>query len=238
MDQWIGRALGPYQLQAGLGGGGMGMVYRAMHEALQQPRAIKILRPDLAADSDVVERFHREAMIAASLRHQNIVLIYDVAEHDNIHYMVMEMLEGVSLRDVIRSATPVPLERVVTLLRQLADALDYAHARGVVHRDIKPGNVMVAPNDHLTLVDFGIARAAEASRLTRSGMVIGTAEYMAPESFTGDPAGQSADSYALGIVAYELLTGQLPFTGNPTAISYAQVHSPMPSIGRLRPDLP
>jgi serine/threonine protein kinase len=238
MDNWVGRELGPYHLRAVLGGGGMGMVYRAMHEALQQPRAIKILRPDLAADPDVVERFRREAMIAAGLRQQNIVLIYDVSEHENIHYMVMEMLEGVSLRDLIRSATPLPLDRVVSLLRQLADALDYAHARGVVHRDIKPGNVMVAPDDHLTLVDFGIARAAEASRLTRSGMVIGTAEYMAPEAFTGDGTSQSADLYALGIVAYELLTGKLPFTGNPTAISYAHVHNPMPALGKLRPDLP
>src|SRR4051794_5417745 len=237
MDSLVGRALGPYELQTRLGGGGMGTVYRAMHQALQQPRAIKVLRPELATDTDVVERFRREAMIAAGLRHPNIVLIYDVAEHEDVHYMVMELLEGVSLRELVRSATPLPLDRAIRLLRPLAAALDYAHDRGIIHRDVKPGNVMIAPDDRVTLVDFGIARAAEASRLTRSGTVIGTAEYMAPESFTGAGTGQSADLYALGIVAFEVLTGRLPFTGNPTAVSYAQVNNPLPPVKAFRPDL-
>jgi serine/threonine-protein kinase len=229
MDAMLGRVLGHCELVARLGGGGMGTVYRGVHQTLQQPRAIKLLRPDLADEPDVVARFRREAMIAAGLRHPNIVLIYDVAEQDGLHYLVMDLLEGGTLRDVIRSSAPLSVERAVELLRPLASALDYAHAHGVIHRDVKPGNVMVSAEGHVTLVDFGIARAADEARLTRSGTVVGTAEYMAPEAFAGDGSDQNGDRYALGVIAYELLTGHTPFRGNPTAVSYAQVHSPAPS---------
>ncbi|MGE3272082.1 MAG: protein kinase, partial [Chloroflexota bacterium] len=234
----LGRVLGHYELVARLGAGGMGAVYRGVHQTLQQPRAVKILRPDLANEPDVVARFRREAMIAASLRHPHIVLIYDVAEDQDIHYIVMDLLVGGSLRDVIRSSAPLPFARAMHLLGQLASSLDYAHGRGVIHRDIKPGNVMVSADDEVTLVDFGIARAADEARLTRSGTVVGTAEYMAPESFTSEGSEKSSDLYALGIIAYELLTGHAPFRGNPTAVSYAQVNTPPPPARTFFADVP
>ena len=238
MDQAVGRELGPYRLEAVIDTGGMGAVYRAIHPVLQQARAIKILSPRLAADPTFLERFQREAKTAAGLRHPNIVLIYDVAQQDDLHYIVMDFVEGSSLRSLIATGHPLPLERAVGLLRQLASALDYAHSQGVVHRDIKPNNVIVGPNDHLTLVDFGIARAAQETHLTRTGTVIGTPEYMAPEILAGRASGPSVDHYSLGVVAYELLTGRLPFTGTGVDVTRAHLHSPPPPPRSIRPDLP
>jgi eukaryotic-like serine/threonine-protein kinase len=237
MDAMLGRVLGNYELVEKLGSGGMGSVYRGVHKALQQPRAVKLLRPDLANDPDVVKRFQREATISAGLRHPNIVLIYDVGQQDDYHFIVMDLLEGGTLRDVIRSSAPMSVEKAVELLRPLASALDYAHERGVIHRDIKPGNVMVSADNQVTLVDFGIARAAEEARLTRVGTVVGTAEYMSPEAFTNAGSDQSGDRYALGIIAYELLTGQAPFRGSPATVTYAQIHTPPPSPRAIRPGI-
>src|SRR5690242_3655421 len=172
------RSIGPYDLLEPLGRGGMGVVYRARHGGLQQDRAIKLLPPHLAADDSFVVRFKREATIAAGLRHPNIVLIYDVGQQDDYHYIVMELVRGRALRDVIREEQPLPITRIVRLLRPLADALDYAHAHGVVHRDVKPTNVMIGADDRVTLLDFGIARAVEgAQQLTRAGLIVGTPEY-------------------------------------------------------------
>src|SRR5919205_297821 len=205
------RSIGPYDLLEPLGRGGMGVVYRAIHRGLGQHRAIKVLPEQFAAEEGFVQRFKREATIAASLRHPNIVLIYDVGQQGDLHYIVMDLVEGRSLLQVIRTEQPLAIPRVLTILRALADALDFAHQRGVVHRDIKPSNVVVGPDDQITLLDFGIARAAEGSHLTRTGVMVGTPEYMAPEVVTGGEAGTSADLYALGVVAYEMLTGHVPF---------------------------
>ena len=238
MDPLVGRVLGPYELQARLGAGGMGTVYRAVHRRLRQPRAVKVLPHNLAADQTFVQRFEREARLAAELRHPNIVVVHDVDDAGGTYYIAMELLEGRSLRDLIRDEAPVPLDRALGLLEQLARALDFAHGRGVVHRDIKPANVFVGAGDHVTLVDFGIARAADGTVLTGSG-VMGTPEYMAPEMLRGEAAEQSADLYALGIVAFEVLTGRLPFVGaNTPAIMYAQVHTPPPPLRTVKPDLP
>src|SRR6266536_49490 len=238
IDRLIGRRLGAYELQARLGAGGMGVVYRAVHHRLGQPRAIKVLPATFANDETFVERFEREAQLASELRHPNIVVIHDIAEDDGVNFIVMELVEGRTLREVIHQDGPLPPERAVQLLSQLADALDFAHQRGVVHRDIKPGNALVSPIDHLTLVDFGIARAAEGTRLTEAGARIGTAEYMAPESITEGDSGPGTDLYALGVIAYETLTGRTPLTGvNSQAIMYAQIHNPPPSPRSVRADL-
>jgi eukaryotic-like serine/threonine-protein kinase len=237
MADLSGRKLGPYLLQKKLGQGGMGAVYVGVHQTLQTGRAIKILLPT-EVDEAVVERFVREGVISASLRHPNIVEIFDVGEQDEIHFLVMELVEGDSLLQVLRMDGAIPLDRSVTLLRQMADALDYAHARGIVHRDIKPSNVIVGPNDEVTLIDFGIARAMDESRLTRVGVVVGTFEYMAPEVVTEGGGSPGADRYALGIVAYQMLTGRTPFTGESAhSIMYKQVHEPPPPPSRFRPDL-
>ena len=143
MDPLVGRALGPYELQVRLGAGGMGTVYRAVHRRLRQQRAVKVLPGNLAADQTFVQRFEREARVAAELRHPNIVVVHDVDDEDGIYYIAMELLQGRSLRDLIREESPIPIERALNLMEQLAAALDYAHARSVVHRDIKPGNVFV-----------------------------------------------------------------------------------------------
>src|SRR5688500_3466622 len=210
MDTWIGQQLGPYELQSKLGAGGMGVVYRAVHQRLGQARAIKVLPTVFAHDETFLQRFEREARLASELRHPNIVMIYDIAEERGVNYIVMELLAGRSLHELIRNDGPLPLDRAVSLLQQLADALDFAHQRGVVHRDIKPGNAIGGATDHLTLVDFGIARAAEGTRLTEENSRVGTAEYMAPESITEGDSGPGTDLYALGIIAYEMLTGRVP----------------------------
>jgi serine/threonine protein kinase len=238
MDTWIGQQLGPYELQAKLGAGGMGVVYRAVHRRLGQARAIKVLPAMLAYDETFLQRFEREARLASELRHPNIVMIHDIAEERSVNYIVMELLDGRSLHELIRNEGPLPLARAVGLLQQLAAALDFAHKRGVVHRDIKPGNAIVGADDHLTLVDFGIARAAEGTRLTEANTRVGTAEYMAPESITEGDSGPGTDLYALGIIAYELLTGRVPFTGiSSQTIMYAQIHTPPPPPRAYRDDL-
>jgi serine/threonine-protein kinase len=238
MTSWIGQQLGPYELEARLGAGGMGVVYRAVHRRLGQARAIKVLPVTLAHDETFVQRFEREARLASELRHPNIVMIFDIAEENGVNYIVMELLDGRSLHDVIRQDGPLPLERAIVLLGQLASALDFAHQRGVVHRDIKPGNALVDSADHLTLVDFGIARAVEGTRLTEASSRIGTAEYMAPESITAGESGSGTDLYALGVIAYEMLTGRVPFTGvNSQTIMYAQIHTPPPPPRSVRTDL-
>lgn len=246
-DIRIGRTLGPYEIEELLGGGGMATVYRGVHRALGVQRAVKVMSSSLAANDSFVELFYREARLAAGLRHPNIVQIFDIAQQDGLPYLVMELLEGRSLHDVIRSDAPVPLTRVAHFVGQLANALDHAHRQGIAHRDVKPANAFVGPSDVLTLVDFGIARAADATHLTVTHG-IGTPEYMAPEVFDEQLAAPGADDheigigtdlYSLGVVAYVLVTGKVPFFGRtPNAVAYAQVNREPPPPRALRPDLP
>ena len=168
MDLLVGHRVGPYELTELLGGGGMATVYRGVHALLEQARAIKVMSPGLAAQDRFVRLFQREAKLAADLRHPNVVQIYDIGVQDGLHYIVMELLQGRSLRDLIKQEHPLPLSRAIHLVRQLADALDYAHGRGVAHRDVKPANAFVGADDHLTLVDFGIARAVDGTHLTNT----------------------------------------------------------------------
>lgn len=246
-DIRIGRTLGPYDIHEVLGGGGMATVYRGVHRALGVQRAIKVMSSSLATNDGFVELFYREARLAAGLRHPNIVQIFDIAQCEGLHYLVMELLEGRSLYDIISTDAPLPLRRVVHLVGQLAEALDHAHGRGIAHRDVKPANVFVGPSDELTLVDFGIARAADATHLTVTHG-IGTPEYMAPEVFDEQLAAPGADEhaiglgtdlYSLGVVAYVLVSGKLPFFGRtPNAVAYAQVNREPPPLRSLLPDLP
>lgn len=236
-DPLIGKTLGRHQILDLLGRGGMGAVYRALHMGLGQERAIKVLVPMFADDPTYVSLFEREARLAASLRHPHIVHIYDVANEDGHRYIAMELLVGRPL-DSLLGRDHLPLSRAMNLLRQLAAALDYAHSLGVVHRDIKPANAMVAPNDHLTLVDFGIARAARQSGLTQT-MVTGTPYYMAPEVWEGQGGTRAADIYALAVVAFQVLTGQVPFPGpSPASVMRGHLREPPPSARSLRLDLP
>ncbi|MBN1659567.1 MAG: serine/threonine protein kinase, partial [Anaerolineae bacterium] len=237
------RTLGNYQILEELGRGGMATVYRAYQPSLHRYVAIKVLPPQLTFDLEFVERFQREARAAASLRHPNIVVIHDVAQESvagaATHYIVMEYLEGQTLGDLIGREGPLPPERAVRIVEQVGAALDYAHQRGFVHRDVKPSNIFVGEGDRVTLTDFGIAKAAsEAQQLTRTGAIMGTPEYMSPEQAEGEPIDHRTDLYALGVVLYQMLVGRVPFRGTtPHAVLHDVIYEPPPPPRRINPTL-
>ncbi|HWQ24894.1 MAG TPA: Stk1 family PASTA domain-containing Ser/Thr kinase [Gaiellaceae bacterium] len=229
---------GRYRVTRKLGGGGMANVYLAEDQELGRRVAIKILHDRYANDDQFVERFRREATHAAGLSHPNIVSIYDRGTTDGSYFIVMEYVEGVTLKELIRSRGPCPIPVAIAYTRQLLAALRYAHRHGVVHRDIKPHNVIVDPEGVVKVTDFGIARAG-ASQMTEEGAIIGTAQYLSPEQARGAPVDQTSDLYSAGIVLYELLTGEVPFTGE-TPVEIAMKHLaevPEPPSAR-RPDIP
>jgi serine/threonine-protein kinase len=235
----IGQRLSKYEIQAEIGRGGMGIVYRGYDTMLQRPVAVKVLPPTFSFDQEFVARFQREAVLAANLHHPHIVTIHDVGEQAGNHYIVMELLEGETLDHWLHRYGAMTPPQAGQLLQQLASALDYAHGRGIVHRDIKPSNIMLSPDGQVKLMDFGLVRAGEGSQLTRSGVVLGTPEYMAPEQALGESVDGCADVYALGVVLYRMLTGHVPFSrSTPYAVTYAHIHEPPPPLRTLRPDLP
>jgi len=222
-----------------IGRGGMGEIYRATDETLGRAVAVKVLAERYAGDESVRERFTREALAAARLSGRpNIVTIFDVGEAGGRPFIVMEYLGGGSLDEKLREG-PVAPGQAVVWLRQAANALDAAHAEGVVHRDVKPGNLLLDRDGTLHVADFGIASAAGMDSMTKTGTVIGTAGYLSPEQAQGDRASPASDRYALGIVAWELLTGSRPFEGDTAAAeAAAHVHADVPRISEARPDLP
>jgi TolA-binding protein/predicted Ser/Thr protein kinase len=222
-----------------IGKGGMGEIYRATDTSLGRAVAIKILADRLAADSEVRGRFMREALAAARLSgNPHIVTIYDVGEHDEHPFLVMEYLSGGSLEDQLRDG-PVAIGRSLRWLEQAAHALDHAHAEGVVHRDIKPANLLVDRNDDVQVADFGIASATGLDSLTMTGTVMGTAGYLSPEQAQGERATPASDRYGLAVLAFELLTGTRPYSGDSiTAEASAHVAAPIPSASERNPQLP
>jgi hypothetical protein len=215
----------------------MATVYKAYQASLQRHVALKVLGPTLAQDMDVVKRFLREAQTAAALRHPNVITIYDVGSDEDVHYIVAEYLEGVTLAQLLDTqGGALPLDRIMYIVRQVSDALDYAHARGYVHRDIKPSNIMVDParDDHVTLMDFGLVQVASGSRITRSGYIVGTPDYMSPEQAKGEPIDRRTDVYSLGVTTYHMLTGNVPFAKpTPHAVLLAHVMEEPPSMSAL-----
>ncbi|MGC9025843.1 MAG: protein kinase domain-containing protein, partial [Chloroflexia bacterium] len=239
MEQLRGHRLGKYHILEEIGRGGMKAVFKGYDPDLDRFVAVAVLAPHLTWEPDFVQRFLREARAAARLRHPHIVTIFDVGQESGWFFFVMEYLEGRSLKEVLYQQGALPPAEALAILSQVADALDYAHQRGLVHRDVKPGNVVVDPRGRATLTDFGIAKAAYESKLTATGLALGTPEYMAPEQIAGGEVGPWTDNYALGVVAYEMLSGRLPFEGDTApAVLYRVVHQPMPSIRSFRPDLP
>jgi serine/threonine-protein kinase len=217
----------------------MAVVYRAYQSSLNRYVAIKVLPPRLGFDQEFVERFQREALAAAQLRHPNIVVIHDVGHEQGIYFIVMELLEGRTLKEIIEEEDALSVEQATRIIEQVAGALDYAHRRGFVHRDVKPANIFVGDDGHTTLTDFGIAKAAsEAQQLTRTGMLMGTPEYMSPEQAEGGEVDYRTDLYALGVVLYLMLVGQVPFRGTtPHAILHSVIYEPPPPLRGRRPDL-
>ncbi len=218
--------------------GGMADVYRATDSVLSRVVAVKVLADRYAADDDFRARFTREALTAASLSHPNVVTIFDVGEHNGTPFIVMEYLAGGSLADRLRDG-PVPHDAATAWLDQAAVALDAAHAAGIVHRDIKPGNLMLDDDGDVHVSDFGIARAAAHDPLTHTGTILGSSGYMAPEQARGEPATSASDRYGLACVAFELLTGSRPFVANsPTAEALLHATEPPPHASVVEPSLP
>ncbi|MHB8170050.1 MAG: Stk1 family PASTA domain-containing Ser/Thr kinase [Thermincolia bacterium] len=233
----IGKNIGNrYQIMEKLGGGGMAVVYRARCCYLQRDVTIKVLRPEYYGDEDFVERFRREAQAVASLSHPNIVNVYDVGQEDNIHYIVMEYVEGKNLKEVIRERGPLPIEEAVDIARQICEGLDHAHEHKIVHRDIKPHNILITKTGRVKVTDFGIARAATAATVTQTGTIVGSVHYFSPEQAKGDGTGHRSDIYSVGVVLYEMLTGSLPFEGDtPISIILKQVQADPEPPSKLNP---
>lgn len=228
-----------YQLVELLGRGAMGEVWRAEDATLGREVAVKLLLDRVAVDH-AAERFRQEAQTAARLNHPNVVAVYDFDEEEGCGYLVMELVSGSSLRDQLDARGAPDIDEARRIAGQAAAGLAAAHAHGVVHRDVKPGNLLLAADGGVKVADFGIARAAmdAASALTTTGAVLGTSAYLAPERGTGGPAGPASDVYALGCVLYEMLCGRQPFSGDPAAVVYQHVETAPPPPTNLRAELP
>src|SRR5829696_8520027 len=231
---------GRYVLGAFLGSGGMGEVYLAHDEVLDRDVALKVLRSHYAGDSEFAERFLREARSAASLSHRNIVQVYDRGEtEDGISYIAMEYVPGGTLKEKIDERGSLGVREAAGVAAQISLALEAAHERGVIHRDIKPQNVLVTSSGDLKVTDFGIARAASAVTSSASSTVFGTAGYISPEQAMGEPVGPASDLYSLGVILYEMLTGELPFTAdNSIAVCMKHVTEPLRPPKQLNPSIP
>lgn len=234
------RTLGDrYRLEEQIAAGGMGTVFAATDERLHRRVAVKLLKDELADDQRFVERFRREARAAAALSHPNVAAVFDFGEDSGSPFIVMELVPGRDLARLLRDEGPLAPDRARTLAAQLFAALSHAHAAGLVHRDVKPANVIVDDAGRVKVTDFGIARAAGDSNLTQTGSVLGSAHYMAPEQASGAPVTAAADVYAAGIVLYEMLTSAVPFTGeSPVAAALRHVSEEVPAPSALNPDVP
>lgn len=226
-----------YRLEEVIATGGMGQVWRATDQTLGRPVAVKVLRPDTADDAGFVERFRAEARHSAALQHPNIATVHDFGEGAHSAYLVMELIEGKPLSTIIRERAPLPAEEVTEILYQAAIALQAAHDAGVVHRDVKPANIVVDDEGYARLTDFGISRALSGASLTQTGEVLGTPHYLAPEQAQGKPAGPASDVYALAVVGYEMITGTRPFAGDSmVTTALAHVAQPAPPLPESVPE--
>ena len=226
-----------YELEQPIGQGGMASVYRARDLRLGRVVAVKVLHPRYADDQEFVQRFDHEAMSAARLSaHPNIVDVFDVGEDGNVHYIVMELIEGEDLKWLIEREAPMQINRALPLVEQVADGLEYAHQQGFVHRDIKPQNVLIDRNNRAHITDFGIAKSRMSTAVTQVGMTFGTADYIAPEQVQGVEAEPQSDVYSLGVVVYEMMTGRLPFVADtPMAVAIQHIQQQPPPPRQFNP---
>src|ERR687893_1032956 len=229
-----------YTLLETLGEGGMARVYLAHDNVLDRDVALKALREQYADDEEFVERFRREAKSAAALNHPSIVQVYDQGRaEDDTYYMAMEYVPGGTLKDRIKTEGSLKPGEAAGIASQVAEALDVAHARGIVHRDIKPQNVLLTASGEAKVADFGIARAASSKTITETNLVLGTSAYMSPEQVSGDPAGPASDLYSLGVVLYEMLTGEQPYMADdPIATAMKHLDDPPPHPRNANPAVP
>src|ERR687895_90912 len=229
-----------YRLVRPLGSGGMADVYLAHDSILDRDVALKVMSTRYASDDEFVERFKREAQSAAALSHANIVSIFDRGEsEDGTYYIAMEYLPGGTLKDRIMSKGALPPRTAAAVALQMAEALRAAHERDVIHRDVKPRNILITDSGDVKVTDFGIARAASSSTMTRTGSILGTAHYISPEQAMGEPVGPASDLYSLGIVLYEMLTGELPYDADtPLGIAMKHVNGRLSSPKEIDPSIP
>ncbi|HET7087997.1 MAG TPA: protein kinase [Anaerolineae bacterium] len=243
MEGLIGKTVGRYQITEHLGRGGMAEVYKAFQPSLDRYVAIKIMHAFLADDKDFRTRFEREAKFIATLRHPNIVQVYDFVVENGQYYMVMEFIDGVTLKSMLEMMHErggwVTLDDAVTIVVSLGSALRYAHERGMLHRDVKPANVMITSDGHVILTDFGIAKILSATNLTASGAMVGTPSYMSPEQGMGQAGDERSDIYSLGVMLYQLAVGRLPYDADtPLAVVLKHINEPLPVPRALKSDLP
>jgi serine/threonine protein kinase/outer membrane protein assembly factor BamB len=240
----IGGEIAGYRVESILGRGGMGVVYLAEHLRLKRKVALKVLAPELSADERFRERFVRESELAASLDHPNVVTVHDAGEQDGLLYIAMRFVEGTDLKTVIERDGPMALDRAASIVAQVASALDAAHAKGLIHRDVKPANVLIRRDpdgsEHAYLTDFGLTkRPDETTGLTKTGQFMGSVDYAAPEQFEGKPLDARTDVYSLACVAYECLTGKVPYPlDQEAAVMYAHLQAPPPRVSATRDGIP
>ncbi|MDA0246285.1 MAG: protein kinase, partial [Chloroflexi bacterium] len=239
----IGRTIGKYKIVQHLGRGGMAEVYKAYHENLDRHVAIKLMHPFLADDKEFLARFKREARAMAAISHPNIIDVFDFDVEGDTYYIVMEYISGGTLKELIEhlaaNGQRMELSRAIQLILELADALTFAHSRGMLHRDIKPANIMLNERDSAILTDFGIAKMMSGPSHTATGAMIGTPAYMSPEQGLGQPGDERSDLYSLGVLFYQLVTGKLPYDADtPLAVVLKHVNEPLPDPRTLNPNLP
>ena len=234
-----GSTFAGYRIESLAGRGGMGIVYRATQLALARPVALKLVASQYAADESFRERFKREWETAAAIDHPNVIPVYEAGEAQGHLFLAMRFVEGVDLANLIAREPSLDVGRAIRILAQIASALDAAHARGLVHRDVKPANILIGADDHAYLTDFGLSRGAEQSRMTRTGLFVGSTDFAAPEQIRGEATDARTDVYALGCVLFELLTRHVPFDrASDMAKMYAHITEPPPRVTAWRPDLP
>jgi serine/threonine protein kinase len=230
---------GRYELEELVGSGGMSSVYRAHDRLLERTVALKILHEQFTRDDGYVERFRREARAVAQLAHPNIVTVIDRGEQDGRQFIVFEYVDGMNLKELMTQEGPVSPREAIELALQVARGLSFAHDNGLVHRDVKPQNVLLDADGRAKVTDFGIAHAVDVDGMTITGTIMGTSNYIAPEQARGQPVDEQTDVYSLGCVLYELLTGEVPFEGdNFVAVAMRHVNDPVPSVRDVRPDVP
>ncbi|MFT8871405.1 MAG: Stk1 family PASTA domain-containing Ser/Thr kinase [Sporolactobacillus sp.] len=236
----IGKRIGGrYEIVARLGEGGMALIYQAKDLILDRFVAVKILRSEFSGDQDFINRFHREAEAVASLSHQNIVAIYDIGEEEDLYYIVMEYVHGMSLKAHIKRYSPIDFHEALKIMEQINSAIAYAHGHGIIHRDIKPHNILIDGSGHVKVTDFGIAMAISSSTITYTHSIMGSAHYLSPEQAKGGKATVKSDIYALGTVLFELLTNRLPYPGtSPVSVALKQLREPIPYARDFRPEIP
>src|SRR3712207_6283479 len=238
MSTLVGMCLNDrYRLDAQIGAGGMSTVYRAFDVTLERQVAVKLMHREIASDSDQLERFRREARSVAQLSHPHIVGVIDAGEEDGRPYIVFEYVEGETLKDRIRRLGRLPIGEAIAYAIEIARALGAAHARHIVHRDVKPQNVLIDEEGSAKVTDFGIARSLDEEGLTADGRVLGTTDYVSPEQALGHAVNGQSDIYSLGVVLYEMLIGDVPFHGeNQVAVAMKHVREDIPDVQMLRPE--